>query len=585
MGKRLVLFVSALALLAAAAAWSQTTTSLESSISYGIFSNPYDFAFNPSDSVSGPGFTGLQKSYLFGGLTNFFSQKATSGLVTAPLTFGYYSAGSMPWSGLLQFQDNPAQPTTAVSDNTATTISNSTTLTTGTPPVTNTYNWVQQSTQTTYDFKQAENLYAFGQALVGHLGPVNTGLWVYFSQKQNAFSTYGTTDTWLGANVTTVQTNNYDTNPGGVPAPKLNYTYTNTKKDPQTQTNFDASVPFYLPLGKMALGGSLTGSYQSNDKSSSTSQTYTAPQATGAGNFQTNDTSVTDQTGYFGVNGVATLTLPALIGKNKYDRFDVGFNGGVTFNNAGNYVKVTNNQQYSYAGGGAALAPSNTTGTATSYNSTTDTRVGQTGYNVDLSAQHYFYFDIAQPIVLGIAPQLSGGISFTPTSTQPYYVSQQVLVSKVDNNNNGVYTDAADQITTTTTTYSNNTQNGAFAVAITMTLPTALKIAPKGWPFGITLGNEMIAGATITTTTANTASYSTQTVVTDGTGATLNTTDSNTIAGTTNKTTKTNWTFTTQNSLGLNFYLPGDSTLDVTLNTNNFFTFDNLTIQAVVPLP
>lgn len=586
--KRSVLFVAGLALLAAAMAWGQTTTSLESSVSFGIFTNPYDSAFNPSDSVtSGPTFTGLGKNYLFGGLTNFPQLHATTGApsatVNSPFTLGYYAAGALPWSVLLSLQNSPQ--VSSVGNG----VSSTTTATTAVPngSTTTNYTWTQSTTSNAYAYLQARNFATTDQVLVGKLGPLNAGLWLNINSQQDVAGTGA--NAWAALNDTQTVTHFYDTTPGAKPTPKTDYTNTTVKSAPDSKTLISGSVPFYLPLSSMGMSGmsvtgSLTGTYETRDTSTSTKQTISAPQGnvtpytfTGV---QT-DVSNTNNTGYFKLNGAAVMSLPALMGKNKADQFDVGLNGGVTLNNAGDHVVNNIVQAYTAAGGGAALKPAYAA--SNNYSTTTTTRKGTTGYNVNLTAQHYFYFQIAQPVTLGIAPLLTTGVSWAPTSTS-YNVSS-VNVKKNDNNTNGVYTDAADTVVTTTTTYGNNTKNGTFEVLAEITLPTAVKITPKGWPFGITLGNQMIAKAAFDKTTSNTTTTSTSAVTVDGTGAAVGT--SNTTAasstGTTSNTTR--WTFTTQNNLGLNFYLPGNATLDVILNTNNFFSFDNLTVQAVVPLP
>ncbi len=583
--RRSMIFAFGLALIATAMSWGQTTTSLESSVSFGIFTNPYDSAFNPSDSVtSGPTFTGLGKNYLFGGLTNFPQLHATTGAPSAavgsPFTLGYYAAGALPWSVLLSFQDNPFVST--VANGTADTTTTST-VSTGATTSTK-YTWTQTAVNNAYDYLQARNINTTDQVLVGKLGPLNAGLWMTITSQQDVTGTAATVNTWAAANQTQTTTQYYDTTPGAKPTPKVDYTNTLVQSSPDSQTKISGSVPFYLPLNNMGLSGSLTGTYETRDKSTSTKQTVTAPQGNVTPytfNGVKTDVTNSNKTGYWKVNGAATLTLPALIGKNKADQFDVGLNGGVTLNNAADAVNNNVVQSYTAAGGGAALTP--VYAASNNYSTTTTTRKGTTGYNVNLTAQHYFYFQIAQPVTLGIAPLLTTGVSWAPTSTS-YNVSA-VNVKKNDVNTNGVYTDAADTVVTTTTTYGNNTNNGTFEILAQITLPTAVKITPKGWPFGITLGNQMIAKAAFDKTTAQTQTSSSTAVTVDGTGAAVSTVDTTAGAATATTSNTTNWTFTTQNNLGLNFYLPGNATLDVILNANNFFTFDNLTVQAVVPLP
>lgn len=561
-----------LLLLLPALGWSQT--SLLNDVSFGLFENPIDAAFSVVDVGISPHFSTLGRDFFFTGLTNIPGDAATSSN-TEPLSLGYYHKAPMPWSLGTDIWFSTVRSS----------LMNGTTTTTATKPVGTTNNtWIATSTDNQYDCLASWNQSVGGQFLIG-LGFMNIGLsgtWEYQTNVSGA-----AINTWAADNRVETYTVFYDqAAPGVAPDPATNYTRTTTYVAPDTQSLIAVQVPFFMKLGSLGLAAEALIAAGNRDASSSRTTAYTAPAAAGAGTFNNvvlRD-SIDDRTGLFLAALDASLYLPPLFAGHPQNHLVVGVYGSVLLNNPKPYVETYREQDYSYAGGGAALQPG-WDGSDPEDTVTTDTRKGNAGGSITLSAQHFFYFDLAESLRLGFAPRVSAGPTITPNSS--YSVTQQVAVTKDDGDNNGVFTDAADTITTTTTTYWGNNSLTVADIAFQASLPAALRFRPAGWPFGVTLGNQVNVSATVRYVWNYT--QSTRVVVEVASGddpATVDTTTTTTeVPG--NKTTSTtmSWNFDDDFKLGLTVYLPADITLDVILNASNLLEFDNLSVQAVIPLP
>ena len=167
----------------------------------------------------------------------------------------------------------------------------------------------------------------------------------------------------------------------------------------------------------------------------------------------------------------------------------------------------------------------------------------------------------------------------------------------VKTDTSGIGTPSAITTTTTTTTYANAvsdtagvTTNSQFDAVIQ--IPMVLKIMPQGWIFGFTIGTTPQGwyNFVLASTAARTKTQTVSTQV--GTAAPTVTTAQ--FAATAPSSTVTNvWSFQAVHTLGLNFVFD-KVTMDVNLNfktlagggnpVSSVFDFNNLTIQAAVPL-
>ena len=405
----------------------------------------------------------------------------------------------------------------------------------------------------------------------------------------------GGIDAWADANRTTIQTNYYDTAVAGVtPAPAVNYTLTTVSSDPDSRLTFSLGVPFFMKLGNMGLAASLDARISSRDVSDSLTNTYTAPVNAGAGNFNNVvvQNSDVNSSGSTVVNADALLTLPAIFGSHKDNSLLLGVDGGIVLNTVGTRVQTDIQQDYSYAGGGAALVPSHD-GTDPVDQVITDTRQGAVGYDVGVNVRHPLYLDAAPSVQIGFVPGMSASVGYSPLTDN--FQTQRVQVDKADVNNNGLFTDAGDTITTITSTFYNGGDAGTTDISINLSLPASIRFKPEGSPFGVTLGNRVVVGASIEMFSDVYNTTRTQTVTADATTPTVPITDVTTTqaANYTRSSTNVIWSFNNDFNIALNFFLPAGITLDVILNTYasggfdfpaSLFQFNDMSIQAVIPL-
>jgi hypothetical protein len=341
-------------------------------------------------------------------------------------------------------------------------------------------------------------------------------------------------------------------------------------------------VPAYFKVLGIGVETTLTAGINNRDQSSSTEESFTAPQQAGAGSFNNVvvENSTTDKTGNISINCDTIATFGPLLGKHKDNRLELGLNGGVTLNNADTREDVLIIQDFDFGGSGGALTPVNNTGITDT--TTTTKRAGTTGFDVNVSGQHFFYWDIVEPVIFGMAPMAQLGITYTPSFNT--YNSEQEQVVKNDNDADGDYNDAADTIVTTTTEFNNNDDGGNRDYTIGATLPAALRFRPSGSFFGITIGNEIGVDFTVRSVKDKTDTTEVTVETTDGTGAPISTIVTTEAESFTQKSTTTVWQFSSDFELALNFFLGQHSTIDVVVNQDPIGGAFALFVQGIFAL-
>jgi hypothetical protein len=569
MSKRWLFIGVLLLLLLPTLAWSQ---SLLFQTSFGIFENPFDAAFNVSDSGLEPNFSTLDRNYFFGGLTNFPVLPTNLSFVMVPLELGYYRAGTRPWSGLTDILIDTTRSTRR-DGKTATSTQTKTVGTTN-------FTWIDQETDNQYDSLQAWDTSFGGQFLIG-FKRFNIGFGASWDYEQNASGV--AIDTWADANRKVNDTFFFDQAPVGVaPSPAQNYVRTQTFEMPDTDSTVNIWVPVYFKVAGIGMDTTLSYGFNKRDQSSSIKESFTAPQQAGAGSFNgvVVENSTTDETGYFSIDCDTIAIFSPLLGKHKDNRFEVGLNGGFLLNKADTRKDVLIIQDFDFAGSGAPLTLANNIW-ITDQNTTTK-RDTTTGYDVNVSGQHFFYWDIGEPLTFGIAPMLEMGIAYTPAFNT--YNNERIQIVKNDNDADGDYNDVADTIVTTTTTFDNNDDGGDFDYNVSTILTSALRFRPLGWPFGITFGNELGVDFTVRRVKDKTDTQKVTVETTDGTGTPISTVDTTEVESFEQKSTTTIWEFSSDFELAFNFYLGEHSTLDVVVNQDPIGGAFALFIQAIIPL-
>ena len=578
MPKRLLVFCVVLTVAgfvsAAPAPYLLTNSSLLSQTSFGLFTNAFDAAFNESDAGAQPTFSTLTPSYIFSGLANDFS-RLVGDLTPSPLTFGFYSSGAQPWSafGDLYFQTAASN----LNDGTTVTLAG-----TKSPGDGTTYSWDRQTQANTYAFHEAWNAEGNDQFLV-KMGGLNLGAVVnwYFLQNTTGLPL---NSGWMPINLSQHFVFNYDTAAAGVaPAPAQNYTEDVAKSMPDATFDIGLAAPLFFKVGSIGFDLAPKVEYNRHDASVANSQTYTVPQAAGAGSFVIPagaNNATTDVTGWMSVSLTSTASLPSLIGGNEKNQTLINLDGNITFNTADpkHVVANLNPETWNYAGGGAAFTyPVG----SVNLTDTTTTRAGGIGFRIAPSAQQSLYIDLGSGTTWAIGPKVDVDVSFAPAAAT--YRTQSTVVSKVDGNGNGTFTDAADTIVTTVITYNHNNEGGTWTTIGGIELPTALTFRPSGSFFGITVGASPRLLYTLTSVSSTPETSSQAISATDGTGAAIAVPGGITTVNAANSSPATSvtsgWTIDAHLALSIDFYLPSDAILQV-----KWTGAGGLAFQGTIPL-
>jgi hypothetical protein len=410
------------------------------------------------------------------------------------------------------------------------------------------------------------------------IGSLNLGLYGYALFGQNN-STPGAIATWMANNYTRTQTVFYDTVGAGVaPVSAADYTHTWTRSNPDTVFNTGLLVPLYMPIGRVGLYVMPGINYSFTDQSHLYTESYSPPQQAGGGSFTNvaSTDSLASVTSNFGGSVNTTLYLPPVIGGSAQNALLVMLNGHLSYYFKDPEVQTTVVQDFNYAGGGAALVVTNL-GTATDTLVTT-TYQGNPYFYAAPAIQHLIYIDLGDA-TLAFGPQLRVAAYDKIGANR----TQVQTVNKVDNNSDGLFTNAADRITTTTITYGNNT-GMAYVLDTSFSLPTAVNFHPRGALFGIIVGATAAVGYAAGFMIEPEESAATTVHVVDGTGAAVGT-DVVTLAGPAYSTTTwtSSWSFTASMNLCLTFYLSGNGTRDILFNGDPAANL--VTVQATIPLP
>lgn len=324
---------------------------------------------------------------------------------------------------------------------------------------------------------------------------------------------------------------------------------------------------------------------------------YTTPQdpasALNGTGYTNSNTTVKNKVSIYQIPIGYAAFLPPLIGGNKKNQFIVTGDAFVNLA-AAEYSTVTATAIFSHATG--SWAPS----TAHDNEVTRSFDLGAS-FKIGAGAIHSLYFTPAPGVEYGIVPAVYVDYARL-TNGAP--LKSQTTVDKTDVNANGNFTTVNDFTTTTTITYAGVLSDGVTALTTTdqvevfISVPMVLKITPQGWIFGFTIATTPQAFYQYqgTSTASITQSQTATTVIVGGATTTTTSTSAVTPAGpgfTVNHT----WTFQAIHTLGLNFVFFDKVLLDVLLNfkslangiggqtsLSSLFDFNNLTIQATVPL-
>lgn len=535
--------------------------SLVSEQTSGLVRNPYDAAFQIDESLPGPDFSTLDANYLVGGIDNI-NQTANVG-VSATLNLGYFSLPNR-WSIFNSLAITSLAPQTLSETNNIP----ETKLSAG--------DWISEADTFTYQTLLASS---WNQIIAAAFRVQDLNLAVKLQLSIN-----DDTDPLL--NYTRVTNSYYDEQAANAlvaPVQTLNQTINRTSKSLDAQTTFSVGLSGYLRPAEIGHYFGLGTSFYASDLSTASSVDYVAAPINGAAGSYTDSTASSNNIFYQTIfSPFWQIDLLPVGSTDKDNRFWVRLSPVFGFETIvredGSSSAITN---YGIDGinplAGAAAS------SATSY------VLESSGiFNLMLQTGQYLFFNIDQGFRVGFHPQasvsffseLNGGILRTSSE-----------VAKIDVDLNGDFTSAGDQTVTTNTTYTNYVINASgplqarstdYFVA-TLTLPVGATITPQGWPISFNVGTQGTFGlnTTVDTTLSSTRAQSVSTATVGGA-----TTEATQNFGTEAATTvQYQWTVGFIHNFGVHIPIGPKSSLDISLNLNNLFTFDNLAFQFVFGLP
>ncbi len=567
-------------LLLPAFVWGQFTplSSLLRDVSYGLFQNEIDAALSVDETGYGPGFTGLENDFLFGGLGNLSSAQrreafgATDYTAFDPLWIGYYRAGERPWS-LFQsvFADDGEQGSTTVTRNGM----NVETVTVGT---TNTdHIWYdnivtldERSILTTRVETQTQFLTTFAGMNIG------------------AFVAVGLADDSAPAdNFTRTTVHQFNTaGAGDVPSVQTNYTATRVESYFQREASVFVGVPVFLRTGDLSHLARLGVGWRRVREDFSVTVGNTVPQdpadpSTGHADREDNESY---RTGTVTIAPAYTIVLPGILDDHERNEFSAGIELNVDLNFARLHADGWF-QNYTFTPGPGAtrtVAARNEGDAEYTFTSAID-------FGAAVHARHSFYVEPHDSMVLGFAPAVR--LTFASSDAYPNLISEAVSVERVDGDNDGAFTSAADTITTRTERWvdmdiDGNDRETTSSLSFQASLPTSFRVRPADWRFGISLGSALSANVTrsVTTTYVGYKSLDSETTVQGDGSGTTSTTTATTATYDPDRTVDYSWEFTANHNLALHVYLPANARLDVEIRATNILQFGSLRIQAIVPL-
>lgn len=454
-----------------------------------------------------------------------------------------------------------------------------------------TFDWADTRTETQYTWLQDSDLDLGAQVLLG-LGGLSVGLIAEYVQDQRFLNAAGSVDLWVAANKIETFTQNYDTAIATAePAATLDYTETSSWSAPDSFSEIGIGIPLAVQFGSEALAATVSASFANYDGSGPSSfapalpntRVYTDPAdaATTLTSIEANTTTST--TSSTSIDLDATVNLPGLVGSHQDNRLTVGVSGGIDLYN-GTSSEVYTSQERTYAGAGAAA----TVGVRDN-DTIAETLMGKSPLAARLSVQHFWYFDVG-PVTFSFAPMLAAemdsrtGISIAGGNA--LYPTTQVTIDRVDGDTDGAFTSATvDTVATTTVTYANNDDGDPTDYILTFDLPSAVKVQPENWPFGMTFGGNLAVSLPSTEVKDVQDRTTTEINTVDGAGTSLGIDTTNAAEGYETSSVTKAWSFINDFQFGINIPLPLDAVLDIVLNFSNLLSFDNLTAQIVMPLP
>ena len=472
MKKHLLLLVSALMLISTFTAWGQS--SLYNQKSQGIFENELDMAFDIND------FTKLDKSYIFGGWTNFnllANNNSSDGLIR----FGLHGTAPFMYSAYASLSHSKGSVPTEIIDNNGVVNSglNPVNVVDGTTTTTTT--WYDTTIDRKYNLKQQTNINDSISFLMP-LGGLRIGAIVSYLYQDSVDAPLSFDNGFVDSFVSTIKGTNINLNysetvtnyynlaaAGATPEPTVNYTTTTEVKALNKVTQLGLTVPIgtndaeseyalYLSYYITKVDNSGSGSYSEGAHLDASDGQVTI--SDGAADL-TNISS----TNYF--NAQYNIVLPPIFKMNTDNKLEGRIWGGLYLH--GKKYEMSYTAQDYLVTSGATAVKDNTTKTTAYEGSDSKTYKGLMNFYTGGSIQHSMYLDLEPLGRFGMKPYFR--LSLVSDHSSDSVMSGSTIVTKADVNGNGVFTDAADQITTTTVTVNTPADTKTLAISTSLQLP------------------------------------------------------------------------------------------------------------------
>ncbi|HPE89323.1 MAG TPA: hypothetical protein P5298_10680 [Spirochaetia bacterium] len=558
--------------------------SLESGMTFDLFTNEIDQAFQINAD-----FGASDGSFIFAGLGNpvagdatFLSERAFDTALAGPLSFGYYMAGSLPLSfysaldmaALLNRSIVKAYTTHTYSGAPVPVVSGTTTTN---------YYWITSSESHTPTGTISLRDYDIGFQALGKVGPAVIGLYLNLAADNSAADTTAAN----GFFETVVTTTNYNSAAATV-APVATVDYTVTK----SSTNVDSTaiplvttageysfsdtirfaIPFAMRTGSIEHRAYLDATFGTTDDSAAYSIAETAHASTvGLGSVSDRTLSITSKQSATDLALNYSMLMPAEDGAwIAGARFELGINGDEYA-----FDDLIRPYDLSVLATKTALAGGTHEVASATYESGID-------LGGSLSAGKLYSFKPAKALAFKVAPSVGFGVS-NVTNPDGSGVGAAYLTgsSSYDQplNATGAYDGTTYDLVATSVT---GTPAQTFEIEGTLTVPMGLTVQPEGWKFGIMMG--AAPSVSMAYATATTESFAATTTTRTYTGDTVTATVIETVADApASKTSEFTPSFSEYHYFGITVSLDGGVRFDARIN-GNLLNFESYTIQAYIPL-
>lgn len=543
-------------------------TSIMYNTSYGTLATPIDHA-----SEAGRGFFDLDKTYIFGGLSNLNGTPAisvTDNVLGVNALGGiqlgaYIHNETLPWSLFMNLYHDSTPWTMATKTVTPT-------VGTKVLPGGSSYDWVTKLVEDKTPGSLASEIDDSIQFLAEYRNMILGGrLSLFYIDRSNP-----------ALNYTKKTTDYYDTAIVGVkPNPSIDYTTEERLKTNNHDFFVLLQSPLFIAGDRVDQTAEASISFGAiNDFSIEKTETFSSPNSTLGIYTDTLHDDRKQKTNLFGLGGYykQDLVSPFFRGDTKDFYFEgtAGLLFGIPVDKA-----LEETQAYNYTAG-------ITKTTHQYYYLSTENKVALTlDFDLMGSVGHRFDFNLGKGLALHLDPKLSARIQAGSVNGR---LIERKEVEKKDNNNDGV----VDEVTTTTTTFSGVSANGLANASNSMVLglslrpSCALHYQPEKWRVGLTYGAHVMLDMTYMLTTEK-QGKATSVEVNEKGGVTTTTTVESLIGmGSDKSKHDIAWSASLMHALSLNWDISDNARLyaDLSLTIGSgIFDLGNLTVQAIISLP